>query len=155
MARAAGSATLRPIGVRIGAAIIALMFSSLFVFFLVAFTPYPWGLLALGLGVVFITLAVARGFRIELTFDAESVTIKNYWRTYRLRWDEIKEIGTWVQEFGMGWAPAVAFVPFDGPLVTSQATVSRRLRRQFMEGLRAEAKTRGIAFTVPESMFSR
>ena len=53
-------------------------------------------------------LAAARSFRISLVATRREIVIRNYFTTYRLRWEDIRTVGVGVHHFFVQ-APAVAF----------------------------------------------
>jgi len=96
-----------------------------------------------------VVLAFVRGFRISLDADRETIVVRNYFRTHRVRWQEIEAIG--IGFHGMGGAPldAVVIGRRDRRFaVTVQATVSSsRERRRVLKALKRVRQDLPIRFS--------
>src|SRR5207302_9969431 len=85
--------------------------------------PARWEWLAaavLGLVVVLLTL---RAWRIGLALDAEGLTVRNYWRTRRFRWDDIDRFETGYRVLALRAPPALAVYPKAGKPFVAQASI--------------------------------
>lgn len=111
----------------------------------------PWNLL-LGVGAAAsVALGVRQASQIALIVDNQGVTVKNFFRTYRIAWPEIAAVE--VQEvIALGGARknCVTFVrrPPRGE-VDVYATLSSKTRRQALRVLEPLAKDWDVRFDVP------
>jgi hypothetical protein len=105
-----------------------------------------WSLVLLGIGAVLLVVTLRRAFRTELLIDVDGVTVINYWRTYKMRWDEIGDIWDGAEMLGAAVVPAIAFARRGGTTsVASLATSgSKRDRRRVLEHVRPYAAMWGI-----------
>jgi len=90
------------------------------------------------LGVPVVIYAAVRGFRIELTADRDELVVRNYFRTHRVRWEDVESIGVGFHQMGGVLGDAVAVSRKDRRLiVAAQATMaSSRERRRVLNALK-------------------
>lgn len=75
-------------------------------------------------GLPLIAYAAFRGLRIALVADDAGIVIRNYLRTYRLRWEDVGEIGIGFDEMGGELTEAIYFRRKGRRrVVTAQATM--------------------------------
>ena len=86
----------------------------------------------LGLSLVALGLATRRSFQIALSVSRDTISIRNYWRTYELPWTDVVEIGSALQTMGVVPQPAIYFLLKNGKNARAQATPSRLRERQAM-----------------------
>src|SRR5438309_876229 len=102
---------LRPLRPRLASATLTLLDGVVLGGMAVLAVPDRWEWLAaavLGLVVVLLTL---RAWRIGLALDAEGLTVRNYWRTRRFRWDDIDRFETGYRVLALRAPPALAVYP--------------------------------------------
>jgi Bacterial PH domain len=89
------------------------------------------------LGVPLVVLAGYRGFRISLVADPDGILVKNYFRTYHVRWEDVDAIGLGFHHMGGVLGDAVAISLLGKRLVvTVQATLAGASERQrVLQGL--------------------
>ena len=68
----------------------------------------------LGLSLVALGLATRRSFQIALSVSRDTISIRNYWRTYQLPWTDVVEIGSALQTMGVVPQPAIYFLLKNG-----------------------------------------
>jgi hypothetical protein len=107
-------------------AVISLITAGL-VAFLVSLISGGWPV-AVGLGLAGAggVAGAARAFRIKIEADRERIEIRNYWRTFRIDWRDVRQVGVGALTQGVLPVPAVAFGLADGAVVCAQATPRNR-----------------------------
>jgi len=77
------------------------------------------------IGISVAGLALLRGFRISLVADHEHIVVRNYLRTYDVRWDQVETIGVGLHHAGGIALDALAIqLRGRGSVITVQATIS-------------------------------
>ncbi len=142
----------RPLSVRLAASTIGVLFTVVATGITSAAMPSGVGAAIALAAIPLVILAFVLGFRISLVADRETIVVQNYFRTHRVRWEEIEAIG--VGFHGMGGAPLDAVVISRRDrrfIVTVQATVSSsRERRRVLKALKGMRPDLSISFS--ESM---
>ena len=94
----------------------------------------------------------ARSFRVRLAFDGQGLTVVNYWRTRRFRWDEVAEVTTaWSPDFLSGRRIAIRTYASPRPVPVQAGILVGRDAEAMIASLRAEAAGRGIPVSLPGS----
>ena len=106
---------------------------------------------AAGAGAVlpFAVAAVAglrRAFRLELVAAPAGISIRNYWRSWDLSWDEVTDVGLGKQMLGFVPQTAVAFRTRAGAVARAQATPSRAPERSALLSVLRRLAPSGVAF---------
>jgi hypothetical protein len=108
--------------VQINEAAMTLIVAGLFAY-LISFMSNGWafvvGAALIGVGGA---AGAARAFRIRIEADVERIEIRNYWRTFRVEWSDVRQVGVGSLTQGVLPVPAVAFGLADGGVVCAQAT---------------------------------
>jgi hypothetical protein len=103
-------------------AAISLIVAGLLVY-LISFFSAGW---TFGVGAALVAVggaaAAARAFRIRIEADQERIEIQNYWRTFRIAWTDVRQVGIGALMQGVLPVPAVAFGLAGGAVVCAQAT---------------------------------
>jgi hypothetical protein len=128
---------VKPLGIRIAASFIGAFLSLVTVAIVSSALPATVGGLVAVVGVPLVGLAGYRGFRISLVADPDRILVKNYFRTYRVRWENVQAIGLGFHQMGGVLGDAVAISLLGRRLViTVQATLGgANERRRALEGL--------------------
>lgn len=96
---------------------------------------------------VALVLGCSRSWRLALLLDGNSVIVRNYFRTYRIGWTEVKcfaDGNAGLQTSG-GFAWALSVVTHDGrPVVASATTRYGRARPETLTAIRQRAELHGI-----------
>jgi hypothetical protein len=117
----------RPLGVRL----LAALGGGFITVVIVGIAAAAVGDFVVIVGLPVIGYAIVRGFRISLVADGDDITIRNYFRTYRLRWAEVAEMGIGVHQMGGVLSDAIFFRRHGRRLVvTAQATMLTRVERE-------------------------
>ena len=127
--------------VHLSQGLVALIATGVPVFIFAAAVGGGWGLGFLGVGALLSVVAVQRAFRTKLVLDDAGVTVINYWRTYRMPWDQIGDVWDGVNTVGAGVVPAIAFACRGrrGPVAAQATSGSARDRRRVFEHIRPYA----------------
>jgi len=73
-----------------------------------------------------------RAFRLELVAGRVGVSIRNFWRSWDLAWEDVADIGVGKQTLGFVPQSAVAFRTLTGQVARAQATPSTDSERDSM-----------------------
>jgi hypothetical protein len=125
-----GAVVSRPLSVRLAA-----VFGALLIGFLLTFIiggGLLQSLIALGVGIALTAIAVVRASRIALIADHDEIVVRNLFRTYRLKWEDVSDIGVGLQSLGGAQLSGVVFRRYgESTVVGAQATVTglRECRR--------------------------
>jgi hypothetical protein len=136
----------RPLSVRLAASFGGALIALVVIAITSAALPSTIGGLVAILGVPVVVYASIRGFRISLRADPHEIVVRNYFRTHRLRWEDIETIEIGLH--GMAGAPldAIIFRCKGRGAVSSQATVSNSHERRrvllALKGLRPDLPIR-------------
>ena len=122
----------QPLGLRlVGAG--AIVFLGLLFFFKSA-SPFDSTAVRIG-GLLVAVIAAVRTFRLGIRANQSEIVVRNFFRTHRLRWEDVRQIG-----IGAGWmgrrTTNLILVAKNGSVVPATATTNR-LREQIrvMQGL--------------------
>jgi hypothetical protein len=75
--------------------------------------------------------SAVRGLRIRLSADRETILVRNYFRTHRVRWEDVDEIVVGIGSMGGVLGDAVTISRRGRQsVVAAQATLGRRNERQ-------------------------
>jgi hypothetical protein len=138
--RPTGHLTYEPFRFRLNGAWIALVSWGTTAFVLLGALGPPWGYLAAGLCCVAGVWGARRAFRTALLVTGDGVTVKNYWKTYKFAWSEVRGVGIALRQQGVLPQPALGFSLRSGGAVFAQATPFRQTERhQFLAAVLALA----------------
>jgi Bacterial PH domain len=138
----------RPLATRLAASFIGGLLTLTVMAITSAALPSAIGGLAALLGVAVVVFAVVRGFRIALVADRQEIVVRNYFRTYRMRWEEIESIGIGFHHMGGSLADAIAIRRSGRGRVAVQATVSSSSeRRRVLDALKGMRPDLPIRFS--------
>lgn len=88
-------------------------------------------LAVLALGLVATCVLTVRGLRVSLVADRSQIVVRNYFRTYELRWENVSHVGVSFTTSIGGQLTAVVFRERSGrPYVPAQATTSSGREQQ-------------------------
>jgi len=133
---------LAPLAAQLSYAVIAFTLVSPAVILAIVLPPYPWSAVAGSVGVVALGFAVARAFRIAIAFDTTGITVENYWRTHRVPWNDVIEVGTGIEIVDTMAIKAIAIRARGRSIITVQATTSsNRKRERFAQDLTARLQS--------------
>jgi len=139
----------RPLSVRLAASTIGVLFTAVVLGITSAALPSGIGGAVAVAAIPLSIVAFLRGFRISLVADVNAIVVRNYFRTHRVRWEEIEAIG--VGFHGMGGTPLDAVVISQRgrrAVVTAQATTSSsRERRRVLRALQTMRPELPIRFS--------
>lgn len=112
----------RPLSIRVALGFVSALFG-VPITFLAAAAMESRSAFIVGL---FITVVlVIRGFRVELCADRSEIVVRNHFRTYRLKWENLSHVGVGLTTSIAALFPAVMFGHSDGRrVVAAQATTS-------------------------------
>jgi F0F1-type ATP synthase assembly protein I len=115
-----------------------------------AASPGPWNAVVLLVGVVSTGFAVWRVFRVSACLDDEGVLIKNYWRTYRLSWEDITSLRDTVIWIGASPVDVLAFASDRRRLFAKVLATAggRRARREFLRMIELRPEAAHVAIKV-------
>jgi hypothetical protein len=117
---------------RVGQASIALMTCAVVVY-LVAANVHGWQrYVVLAVAVVPTTWAMRRAFRVAITWSAERVEVKNYWRSFTFEWRDVERITVALLVSGVVPQTVISFVLKDGRVVRAQATATKKAKRTLL-----------------------
>jgi hypothetical protein len=92
-------------------------------------------IIAIAVGLLTV-LAMYRAFRIRIEVSHEGLKILNYWRTFRVRWQEVQDVAIGAIAQGMLPQSALALKLVDGHVIRVLATPRNdEQRRLFLDGL--------------------
>ena len=101
---------------------------------------WPFGLASVALAIAVVAGAAWRAARIRIVVTRSEIRIWNYWRTRRVRWDEVRQMFIGAMPIGVLPQPAWAFVLQTGETVRAQAMpFSPHDRERLVERVRALA----------------
>lgn len=121
-------------GVKINYALLALLLGSPIVILFVVFVPAALRGLATAVGVIALSFAVWRAFRIEIRFDAGGITVRNYMRTYYVPWNEVSELGPGIEMLDVVAVETIAIRPRARSVITAQAAATAASKREWFLG---------------------
>jgi len=127
------SVVSRPLSVRIALASVSLLIGVPSAFLAAAGAE---SLVVLALGLAATLALTVRGLRVSLRADRSLIVVRNYFRTYELRWEDLSHIGVSVTTSIASQFSAVVFRERDGRrFVAAQATTvgGREQRRVIHE----------------------
>jgi Bacterial PH domain len=118
-----------------------------------ALAPRPIANILIIPAIILTAFLVVRSFRIALRVDESAVTVLNYWRTYTLRWEEIRRIGMKAASgvWASGPSPVIVFLLADSSRVEAHATrwIGADETKQHLVGLLSSfAARKGIEIEV-------
>jgi hypothetical protein len=137
-------------------AITALLFGLMGLIAPSALAPAPIAKLLIVPAIALTAFLVVRAFRISLRVDENAVTVLNYWRTYTLRWPEIRRIGMKAASgvWASGPSPVVVFAMIDSSKVEAHTTRwigSPETRHRLVALLSSFAAKHGVEVAVDPS----
>jgi hypothetical protein len=112
----------QPLGLRLGVASVAVFLGLLF--FFASASPFD-STVVRGVGLLVGAIAAIRAFRLRIRADRSEIVVRNFFRTHRLRWEDLRQIG-----IGAGWSGRgttnLILVAKSGRVVPATATTNRR-----------------------------
>lgn len=93
-------------------------------------------LIAVALGLLATAVLSVRGFRISLVADRDEIVVRNHFRTYRLRWEQVSHIGVGItSSIGAQFSAVIFRTRGESHVVAAQATTKgeRECRRVVTE----------------------
>ena len=94
--------------------------------------------------------AAHRAFRLELCVSTTYVSIKNFWRSYEIKWEDISDVGVGLKALGFVPQSAFAFRTSDQE-ARAQATPSRAKDRLDALRVMTELAPSGVRFNLPKT----
>jgi hypothetical protein len=110
----------QPLGLRLGVAGAAAFLGLLF--FFASASPFD-SMVIRSAGLLLAAIAAIRAFRLCIRADRREIVVRNFFRSHRLRWEDVREVG-----IGPGWSSGstnLTFVTRDGRAIRATATTNR------------------------------